>query len=264
MASDEAATGKNDNVHPPSSSGGSCADFWRGDEISTSNDYVPDAALAIYRTIALGISMYTLFRYSLDGLLHYEFLTTWTLVGTCVTFFFGACCWKRPSLLLRSFTSLLYHVFTSASLLVTIFYWALLYDPNDGIGVLWYRIYPHGIHFLFLLIDVVFLSRMEFRPWYILVLIGYLVAYLIFIFIRLAVTKEYVYGFLDPRVNSTGTLVLYYFAVIIGSIACGLVVLLLSRIPRLFRKNTEETETSTTKSTTPTNETQASTVDEIV
>jgi len=211
-----------------------CTNFWLGDaEISTKSDLLPDWAVALYRTVALGFSLYTLFRYSLEKKITFEYFTIWTLAGVCCAFFLGACSATTHSLTLRSFTSLFYHVFASASLVATVFFWWLIYDDA---GIYWHQLYPHGIALGLMLIDIVLISRMEFRPWYIFVLVLYFITYLGFMFIRLAVTKEYTYKFLDHRVNSPRSLVAYYCAITFGAIACGLLMLLLSRIPRLFHK----------------------------
>lgn len=227
---EEAARGRRDSASKASS----CLNFWRGDaEIVTKSDYLPVYVVASYRTVALGFSLYTLFRYSLEKQLKFDFLTVWTLVGVCCAFFVGACSATSYSLTLKSFSSVFYHVFTSASLLSTIFYWWLVYP---GTGITWARIYPHGIALTVLVVDILFLSRMEFRPWHILILLGYLLTYLGFMFIRLAITQEYTYDFLDHRTNSARSVAIYYVAVFFGAIACGLLVLLLSRVSRIFRK----------------------------
>lgn len=167
--------------------GNDCLNFLLGDPyIATTSDYLPLWAVNLYCSSALMLSMFTLFRYTLTGTVSFSSFSTCTLAGVSTAFFLGACSANTPSYTLNMSTSLLYHVFTSASLIATIYYWDLVYD---GSGAYWYRIYPHGLALALLLIDIVFISAMEFRPWYIAVFLSYLFAYLTFMFINLAITK---------------------------------------------------------------------------
>lgn len=127
---------------------------------------------------------------------------------------------------------LIFQLFASAALFLDVIYWALLYD-SETTSADFSNLTRHAFNLVCVLLDIFLSLRMNFKLMYGLIFLLYVVIYLVFLWVRFAITDEFVYSIYDYRDKSAGTTVLYYFGTVLWCLVAGLITILLSRFNRL-------------------------------
>lgn len=139
---------------------------------------------------------------------------------------------------LQALHSLFYTTITTYPFLVTIIFWAVLFEDWWSQRYRqWSNISQHGLNSAFAVFEVIF-PRTNVSPWvHLLYLIAILAMYLGLAYLTHYTRGVYVYPFLDPS-EGTGKLIGYIFGILAGSI----VIFVLRQLLVMLRKWVTETK----------------------
>ncbi len=203
-----------------------------------SSTWLQTNVLLAYRVIAFFATIIVFSVYTAKEQLKLQYLTVWTLYLSGISYGIGALGCVSSLRWFAKLGTVCYHVFLTFSLLVTPIYWVLEFpDARSRPGVVTLaRLYPHGVTVALFLVDLLLGGQLEFRFFDVLWVIVYGVVYIVFVFIRFGITGDIPYDFLDFRKVGAGQTVLTYFLIIVGGVVAGSIVVLISRVTRLYRK----------------------------
>lgn len=227
----------------------SCASFWGPfrpwfgghtlKEVGTSRFFPTWLVLAWRAAFAIYMGT-TLIVYLARDTYNFEFYSIWCHLGIAIAFSLSALAsllylFKRAPhrdsiSFFASFVLLWVQVFATAALFLDVVYWALLFDSDTSPSLA--VISQHAINFGFVLLDLFLSLRMQFKLLYGLVFVVYTIAYVVFAWIRFAITDDWVYGFLDYRRQSAAVTVAYYFGILAWAAVATIILILITRIGR--------------------------------
>lgn len=236
-----------DDEEPRSSS---CASFWGPfrplfgghtlREAATSAIF-PTILCLIWRFIFAIFLFATLITYTINDEYNFEFYSIWCHLGLSLAFFGTSTAsalylFSKPSRtnnfsLFASFVIPFFQVFATAALFLDLVFWALLFDFDRTPRLS--ELTQHALNLVFVLLDIVLSLRMQFGVFYSAVFIIYTIAYLIFAWIRFAITDDWVYKFLNYQKQSAGITVAYYFGIFAWAVVASAIMISLSRLSRL-------------------------------
>lgn len=227
--------------------------FFGGHPLSeaATSSYLPTPIVLIYRATFTVFLMSTLLYYLIIGTYSIVYFTIWSHVGLSISFALLTAIsltyiLTPPSSLqyqqttststrhkLSFISILLFQVFASAALFLDVVYWSLLYDANDGEPLELSELTSHAINLIFVLLEIILSMRMNFKLFYILMLVVYVAIYLGFMWIRYAITNDFSYDIYDPRGKHISAVVLYYVGSFLWTIIAGFIMFVVSRLNRL-------------------------------
>lgn len=221
---------------------------------SSSSHYVSTAVLLTTRALSFILLTGTFGYLVHEGRFEMQFLTSWSFALTIISFavltLTSALFVARQLKAVRIVAAIalpLHFVTASAALFITPVYYALLGNPPFDYG----NIMPHGGTLLLCLVDLALGAALRFRVQYLAFLVGYILLYLIFVWIRYAAWNwhpdyGWPYGFLDFTTVSPATSVGIYFGLAAWCIVAGIIMLFVTRLVGLCRSKTipvgDETE----------------------
>lgn len=219
-----------------------CASFWQtrgyGDpNVVGRSSWVHKHVLLLYRIISSIVSFVVYVYPILNGKFSMKFLTIWTLLGSAITYALAAIACVLMYRSLAKLVTASYHVFFTASILVTPVYWMFEFPRGGAVSIL--RVYPHGVTAGLFLLDLALCGQMEYRFFDIIWVFIYGVIYLTFMFARFFLTKDIPYRFLDHRKVGTVKAVISYIVVVSTGMLFAIVIMVLSRFTRVYRKRTK-------------------------
>lgn len=95
------------------------------------------------------------------------------------------------------FFHVLYTTMSSAALMLTIFYWALLYDPDepefDNFGMRAKNVMVHGLNSAIFLVDVM-LTNVPVASYHVALIASYLGIYEVYMWLDFAVSRDWTYN----------------------------------------------------------------------
>lgn len=230
---------------------GTCGSFWNaqgyGDPITVATSVLlPDLVLILFRIAAFIGTMTVLVYYTVVRLLNLQYLSVITLGGSGVCYGLAAVACGVQKRWLAKLVTTCYHVFFSFAILITPVYW-LLEFPGDYVTL--HRLYPHGIVIVLFIADILLGGQLEFRVFDLFWVLFYGIAYIIFMYVRFAITSDFPYGFLDYRdVGVLRSLITLAILVAAGLFVAFLLVIF-SRITRLYRKKSGSSSTAKPETT---------------
>ncbi len=206
-----------------------------------SSTWLPTNVLLAYRLIAFftTIIVFTVYTWKERFVLYV--LTVWTLYLSGITYGIGVIGCGSSLPWLAKLGTACYHVFFTFSVIVTPVYWVLEF-PNtmSRPGVVTFaKLYPHGMTMILFLIDLLLGGQMEFRFFDVIWSILYGVIYIAFLFIRFGITGDIPYDFVDFREVGVGRAVLNFILIIVGGVIISAIMVVVSRVTRLYRKREE-------------------------
>lgn len=228
-----------------------CASFWGpfrpyfgGHPLyeATTSAYLPTFIVFLYRAVFATFLSATFIYFSVQKVYYMRFYSSWCHLGLAISLTFSAAITlvslvsgsnkaysTKPSRL--AFISvLLFQTFASAALFLDIVYWVLIFDddvPNFS------QTAQHALNLAFVLLDIVFSMRMQFKLSHAAVFVIFTLSYLGFMWIYYAVTDDFVYDFADYRNKGNGLTVAYYFGTIAWGVVAALIMFVISRLSRL-------------------------------
>ena len=203
--------------------------------------WLPKNVLFAYRFIACFSTIIIFSYYTYTGLYSLQFMTVWVLFLSGLSYGIAAISCIAPRSWLAKLTTVCYHVFFTFSILVTPIFWLLEFPDATflkGVVTL-HRLYPHGITAAIFLIDLLLNGQMEFRFFDLIWIIVFGAVYVAFMFIRFGITGDIPYDFLDFRVVGAGRMVLILAGIVLAGIMVGAMLVIVSRVTRLYRKKNQ-------------------------
>jgi len=192
-------------------------------------------SLYIFSSIIAKLSYYAATNEKiLDGQ-DFSYFTSLTFWGLAFYFAFAALhswtYWRSgtPALarwgsVLGQLHSILYSTIVVFPFIVTIVYWAILFDYFASRFEAWSNVSQHALNSVFALFELVF-ARTEPMPWiHLLYLIVLLALYLAVAFITYGTEHFYVYSFLDNRTHGRGRVAGYIFGILAAAIVIFVIV----------------------------------------
>lgn len=227
----------------------SCASFWGPfrplfgghslREVATSA-YFPTIVVFVLRVVFALFMSTTFLVYMVNGEYKFQFYSIWCHLGISIAFIASSMASafylfsKPPRNNNCSFFAfsvvLLFQVFASAALFLDLVFWALLFDYDTTPNLA--QLAQHAFNLVFVLLDILLSARMQFKLMYGVLFILYTIAFLIFAWIRFAITDDWVYDFLNYQKQAAGTTIAYYLGIFVWAMAASIVMILLSRISR--------------------------------
>lgn len=128
-----------------------------------------------------------------------------------------------------------FQIFATAALLIDVIFWAVLFDAKEG--VTFGMITTHSVNLVIVLIDMFVGLNMQFRLWNCLAAFCYFLTYYAFMWVRFAITKNWVYQIFDYNKNEAGKVALYHGLMLVGAIVAPFIMFFLNRLNRLVRKD---------------------------
>lgn len=125
-----------------------------------------------------------------------------------------------------------YQVFATAALFLDVVYWALIYNPKDT-QVTFRNLSQHGYNLGFVILDICLSMRMQFKMSYMLAFLLYTISYLVYMWVRFSVVRDFTYSFLDYRGKSPGNVVGYYLGLLAWAMLASVLMIVFSRLSRL-------------------------------
>lgn len=145
----------------------------------------------------------------------------------------GATSDVKTSSMLAFVAIMLYQVFATSALFLGVVYWVLIFDAKKD-SLSFRNTAQHAFNLGFVLLDLFLSLRMQFKLSYMPAFLLYTIAYLVFMWIRFAVTNSFTYQFLDYRGDkSPGLVVGYYLGILVWAIVASVLMISLSRFSRL-------------------------------
>lgn len=225
----------------------SCGDFWGpwrplvGDhspvETSTSACFPPLVVVAwrgVFFLFFLASSIFFMVQdnYSL------KFFTIWSylLLSIAVAFLTLSSALHAfnidlgPNSVFVCSSVILFQTAATAALFLDIIYWMLLYDNKSPDFT---QLAQHALNLCFVILDMSLCLRINFRVFYILFFVSFILLYIIFSWIRFAIVGNWPYDFLDYRNQVAGITVAYYFGLFAWAAIAAALMVMFSRLNRL-------------------------------
>lgn len=239
-----------DSDNDESRSDGSCAAFWGpftplvgGHTLfeAATSSFAPTIFIAIARAIYATFMWVTFIVFAANGEYRMEFYSSWCHIGialafsltSATSFYFIFRKEKERNGERSIFASLavaVFQIFATCALFLDLVYWVLLFDKSTT--PLLHQVAQHAVNAVFVVVDIFLSLRMQFKVFYGALFILFTVVYVIFAWIRYAITKHWVYSFLDYRKQSAGITVAYYFGMLAWGIFAAMIIFLFSRLSR--------------------------------
>lgn len=227
----------------------SCASFWGpfrplfgGHSLreAATSAYFPTIVIFIWRVVFALFMSTTFLVYTINGQYTFQFYSIWCHLGISIAFIASSLASalylssKQPRNRNCSFFAfvvvLLFQVFATAALFLDLVFWALLFDFDTKPDIA--TLAQHAFNLVFVLLDILLSVRMQFKLIYGVVFILYTISFLVFAWIRFAITDDWMYNFLDYQRQAAGTTVAYYLGIFVWAAVAAIIVILLSRISR--------------------------------
>ncbi|KAJ5887531.1 hypothetical protein N7495_007572, partial [Penicillium taxi] len=140
---------------------------------------------------------------------------------TCYVITGSSALFKRWPRFMRALHGLLYTTITTYPFLVTVIFWAILFDGFDSAFSTWHNISQHALNSVFALIEIL-LTTTPPHPWIAIpVILILLLLYLCVVYITYHTQGFYTYSFLDPHHGTKSGLVTgYCFGILAAILVC--------------------------------------------